>query len=149
MPSKEATARWDAENAVQVKMKLNKNTDADILEQLENVKSKQGYIKKLIRMDIERRNLTMTRIQFEAGTSRHSNDGVNFLMGEVDGIILYAECVVPDGASEDYGYLDLKDDILRQATEEGIDTRQLEFWYDGQEAKLADDARANCEVERW
>ncbi len=149
MPSKEATARWDAENAVQVKMKLNKNTDADILEQLENVKSKQGYIKKLIRYDLERRNITMTRIQFEAGISRHSNDGVNFLMGEIDGFVLYAECIVPEGASDDYGYLDLKDDILRQAIEEGIDTRQLDFWYDGQESTLADDARANCEVERW
>lgn len=149
MPSKEATARWDAENAVQVKMKLNKNTDADILEKLKTVESKQGYIKKLIRLDLERRNLTMTRIQFEAGTSRHSNDSVNFLMGEIDGTVLYAECIVPEGASDDYGYLDLKDDILRQAIDNGIDTRTLEFQYDGQESLLAEDARVNCEVDRW
>ena len=149
MPSKEATARWDKENTVQIKMKLNVKTDTDILEALEASGNTQGYIKKLIRFDIERRNATMKKIQFEAGTSRHSDAGVNYLMGEVDGIILYAECVVPDGASEDYGYLDLKDDILRQAVEEGIDTRTLNFQYDGQESKLAEDARANCEIERW
>ena len=149
MPSKEATARWDKENAVQVKMKLNKKVDADILKKLETVESKQGYIKKLIRMDIERSNAAMTQIQFEAGISRHSDDGVNYLMGEIEGITLYAECIVPEVCSEDYGYLDLKEDILRQAIENGIDTRTLEFQYDGQESLLAEDARVNCEVDRW
>lgn len=36
-------------------LKLNKNTDADILEELDRQASKQGYIKKLIRDDIARR----------------------------------------------------------------------------------------------
>ena len=53
MPSKEASARWDAENTVQIKMKLNRTTDADILARLEEVASKQGYIKELIRKDIK------------------------------------------------------------------------------------------------
>ena len=52
MPSKEASARWDAENTVQVKLKLNRTNDADILARLEEVASKQGYIKELIRKDI-------------------------------------------------------------------------------------------------
>lgn len=47
-------AKYDAANTVQVKMKLNKKSDSDILEQLEKVGSKQGYIKALIRADIER-----------------------------------------------------------------------------------------------
>ena len=54
MPSKEASARWDAENTVQIKMKLNRTTDADILSRLEEVASKQGYIKELIRKDIKK-----------------------------------------------------------------------------------------------
>lgn len=47
-------AKYDAANTVQVKMKLNIKNDKDILEQLEKVESKQGYIKALIRADIER-----------------------------------------------------------------------------------------------
>lgn len=49
-PSK---TRWDKENTVVVTMKLNKKTDADILEKLESVDSKQGYIKELIRADLK------------------------------------------------------------------------------------------------
>lgn len=54
MPSKEASARWDAENTVQVKLKLNRTNDADILDRLEEVANKQGYIKELIRQDIKK-----------------------------------------------------------------------------------------------
>lgn len=51
---KKASARWDAANTIQVKLKLNKNTDVDILEKLDSVSNKQGYIKELIRADIAR-----------------------------------------------------------------------------------------------
>ena len=54
MPDSEAKRRWDAENTTQIRLKLNKKTDADILEKLDNVKSKQGYIKELIRADIKK-----------------------------------------------------------------------------------------------
>lgn len=47
-PSK---TRWDKENTVVITMKLNRNTDADIIEKLESVGNKQGYIKRLIRED--------------------------------------------------------------------------------------------------
>ena len=47
-PSK---TRWDRENTVVVTMKLNKNQDADIIEKLNSVDNKQGYIKRLIRED--------------------------------------------------------------------------------------------------
>lgn len=45
-------ARYDATNTTQVKIKLNKATDADILATLEKQMNKQGYIKALIRADI-------------------------------------------------------------------------------------------------
>ena len=45
--------RYEKKNVTQVIMKLNKNTDADILEKLDSVPSKQGYIKSLIRNDIQ------------------------------------------------------------------------------------------------
>lgn len=44
--------KYDAANTVQVKLKLNKKTDADILAALESVETKQGYIKALIRKDL-------------------------------------------------------------------------------------------------
>lgn len=47
-----ASAKYNAENTVAVHLKLNKNTDADILKRLEEVESKQGYIKELIRKDL-------------------------------------------------------------------------------------------------
>lgn len=48
---KKASAKWDAANTVQVKLKLHKIKDADIIEKLKSVDSKQGYIKELIRRD--------------------------------------------------------------------------------------------------
>ena len=45
--------KWDKAHTVQVKLKLNKNTDKDILQKLQAVGNKQGYIKGLIRKDIE------------------------------------------------------------------------------------------------
>lgn len=51
-----AIAKYDAANTVQVKLKFNRVTDADILERLAEVGNRQGYIKRLIREDLERRN---------------------------------------------------------------------------------------------
>lgn len=50
---KQAKAKWDADNTVQIKLKLNKHTDADILKQLDAMPNKQGYIKELIRADMK------------------------------------------------------------------------------------------------
>lgn len=52
--SRAAMTRYDAENTVQFKMKLNKKTDSDILEKLNLQENKQGYVKKLIRNDMEK-----------------------------------------------------------------------------------------------
>ena len=52
--ARKAVAKYDAKNAVVITLKLNRGTDADILERLNDVGNKQGYIKQLIREDIER-----------------------------------------------------------------------------------------------
>jgi len=49
---KRASAKYDAMNTTQITLKLNKTTDADILEWLNKIRNKQGYIKGLIRDNI-------------------------------------------------------------------------------------------------
>ena len=50
---KKAIAKYDAENTVQIHLKLNRRTDADIIEALgEAPEGKQGFIKRLIREEI-------------------------------------------------------------------------------------------------
>ena len=51
---KRASAKYDAENTVQLKVKLNRTTDKDIIEFLESQPNKQGFIKKLIRESMGR-----------------------------------------------------------------------------------------------
>ena len=46
-------AIWDKANTTRIALKLQNRTDADILSRLETVGNKQGYIKALIRKDIE------------------------------------------------------------------------------------------------
>lgn len=53
---KAAIRKYDDRMTVQVKMKLNKGTDADILAKLDAVDNVQGYIKDLIRKDIANNN---------------------------------------------------------------------------------------------
>ena len=49
--AKESAAhiQWVKENTTRIAVKLNNNTDADILNRLETVESKQGYIKQALR----------------------------------------------------------------------------------------------------
>lgn len=84
------------------------------------------------------------KIKFEAGTGNHFPGSVNFLISEDRS--LYAECSVPEGASDDYGYLEMKDALIDAVKAAGGDPDELEFWYDGQEQYLAADAAAICEV---
>lgn len=51
---KKANKKYDENNTKQIKLKLNLKTDKDILDKLNNVGNKQGYIKKLIRDDIKK-----------------------------------------------------------------------------------------------
>lgn len=48
--------KYDKENTVQIKMKLNKKTDADIIEFLQTLDNRQGYLKELIREDMKKVN---------------------------------------------------------------------------------------------
>lgn len=49
-----ASMRYNREKTRQVAFRLNLVTDADICKRLDSVENKQGYIKSLIRADIER-----------------------------------------------------------------------------------------------
>lgn len=49
-----ANRKYEAENTRQVHLKLNLRTDKDVLEKLDSVPSKQGYIKELIRADLKK-----------------------------------------------------------------------------------------------
>lgn len=146
---KAAKARYDAKTAKFYSLKLNVNTDGDIIDYLQKQESTQGTIKALIRAEISREqkkeekkmNTNTIRIQFETGTSREGDYGVNYLIAAPSsGEDLYAEIRVPDGASDDFGYLALKQEIIRQAAESGIPADRLAFQYDGQEDRLSPDA---------
>ena len=55
MSHAEAVAKYDAANTKRIALKLNKTTDADILELLDSLDNKQGFIKSLIREYLEER----------------------------------------------------------------------------------------------
>jgi len=50
----EATVKYNQNNVKQIKLNLNLKTDADIIKALEAVPNKQGYIKELIRKDLNK-----------------------------------------------------------------------------------------------
>lgn len=51
---KRSIAKYDKENTTQIKMKLNNKTDRDIIDHLKKKGNKQGYIKSLIRDDMQK-----------------------------------------------------------------------------------------------
>lgn len=50
-----AVAKYDKANTVQVNLKLNKKTDKDLIDLLNNQDNKQGLIKRLLRDEIVKR----------------------------------------------------------------------------------------------
>ena len=50
-----ASIRYNKENTVQISLKLNRSTDADLIDSLNRITNKQGYIKELIRRDIAKK----------------------------------------------------------------------------------------------
>jgi hypothetical protein len=54
MADSQAKRDWMKANTTVITMKLNHRTDADIIAQLTTVDNKNGYIKQLIRADIEK-----------------------------------------------------------------------------------------------
>ena len=49
-----ASMKYNEKNTKQIKFSFNLKTDADILEKLDSVPNKQGYIKELIRNDLKK-----------------------------------------------------------------------------------------------
>ena len=49
-----ASAKYNASNTKAIPFRLNLNTDTDIFEKLSSVDNVQGYLKSLIRADIEK-----------------------------------------------------------------------------------------------
>ncbi|NDO19968.1 hypothetical protein FMM68_09905 [Lachnospiraceae bacterium MD329] len=47
--------KYDKANTTRYQLKLNNKTDADIIQKLSEVKSKQGYIKECIRKDLSKK----------------------------------------------------------------------------------------------
>ena len=47
-----ASIKYNKENTVQISLKLNRSTDADLIDSMNRIENKQGYIKELIRRDI-------------------------------------------------------------------------------------------------
>lgn len=75
-------------------------------------------------------------IGFQAGEGRDIHGGVNYMIN--NDYDLYAEIAVPDEpVDEEYGYFALKEAIIKQAAEKGIEKERLAFWYDGQEQYLS------------
>lgn len=73
----------------------------------------------------------MINVEFSGGPGRNVNAAVNYMLAEVDGIELYAEMEIPEKANPDeYGYDELKDEIIAQAKENDIDVSLLKFYWD-------------------
>ena len=51
---KKAVRKYDKENITGLYIKLHKTKDKDIIDKLETVESKQGYIKQCIREDLKK-----------------------------------------------------------------------------------------------
>ena len=49
-----ANKRYNKKNVLQLKIGLNRKTDADVIEKIQSVDNKAGYIKKLVRDDIKK-----------------------------------------------------------------------------------------------
>ena len=54
MPDSEAKKTWMKVNTTFIGLKLNNKTDRDLIEKLKQQESMQGYIKDLIRQDIQK-----------------------------------------------------------------------------------------------
>ena len=73
----------------------------------------------------------MINVEFNGGRGRKTDTAVNYMLAELDGVEQYAEMEIPEDANPDeYGYDELKDEIIAQAKENDIDESLLKFWWD-------------------
>lgn len=59
MSHADAVKKYDRVHARSITMKFNKKYDADVLDKLDNVNNKQGYVKQLIRDDLAKEAETL------------------------------------------------------------------------------------------
>lgn len=57
-----AIQKYNKEQTVTVLLRLNKNTDADLIKRLGDVPSKNGYIRELIRKDLFREDFSIEQL---------------------------------------------------------------------------------------
>lgn len=84
----------------------------------------------------------MMEMQFFGGEGRRFKS-VNYMICKDGDVSIYAEVEVPENASEDYGYLTMKDEIIRRLPEDVA--KSIVWFYDNDDC-LEDDARAGCDV---
>ena len=83
---------YDQQHTARVSIKLNTTTDADILEHLDKQPNKQGYIKALIREDIQKEERKM------AFTGYIGSDFCSFTLDNIGRLIVTR----PDGTEDTY-----------------------------------------------
>ena len=84
----------------------------------------------------------MMEMQFFGGEGRRFKS-VNYMICKDGDVSIYAEVEVPEGASDDYGYLTMKHELIRRLPEDVA--KSIEWFYDNDNC-LEDDARADCDV---
>lgn len=85
---------WDRENTKQYKLKLNKNTDADLITWLDSIENKQSYLKDLIKADITKSN-SLTLKEYLAVMDNDIAITIH-QEGEYDGDYLYVSDIEED-----------------------------------------------------
>lgn len=76
-----AIKKYDAKSTRQIHLKLNLKTDKDILDKLDSVESIQGYIKELIRLDMEEPSLSCHIVYKRIKACHDCNDCGNYGCG--------------------------------------------------------------------
>lgn len=84
----------------------------------------------------------MMEMQFFGGEGRRFKS-VNYMICKDGDVSIYAEVEAPENASEDYGYLAMKDELIRNLPEDVANS--IVWFYDNDDC-LEDDARADCDV---
>ena len=79
---RKAIQKYDSANTKQYHLKLNVKTDAVIIEQLSQVDNVQGYLKELIREDIDSRERQWLFLCWLARFCRHIDNGDRWLTDE-------------------------------------------------------------------
>ena len=58
-----ASAKYDKTNARYMTLKLNMKTEADLIEWLDSIDNRQGYIKRLIREDMKKASVLISKFK--------------------------------------------------------------------------------------